>query len=80
MHVTVTPNQPAGPRRTGATKGDGFAEFWLPRNAEYSIEVESPGFKRRRIEGVMVGPVLEHTSTTYVQVQLQVDSPKVTIE
>jgi len=80
MRVTVTPTKVAGTRWAGTTNGVGFAEFRLPRDATYSIEVESPGFKRRRIESVIIGPPFESTPTAYVQVQLQVDGPTVTVE
>ena len=78
MQVTIIPSR--GTKCIAQTKRDGFAELWLPRNAEYSIEVESPGFKRKRVKSVKIGPVLEYTSTAYVQVQLEVASPKMTIE
>lgn len=80
MQVTVTPGKAGGVRHTGTTEKNGFAEFWLPRQAEYSVEVESPGFKRKRVKGVTIGPVLEYTSTAYVQVQLRVENPKTTID
>jgi hypothetical protein len=72
MRVTVTPTSPRGTPIVADTKRDGLAEFALPRNAEYAIEVVSPGFKRTRVKGVRIGPVLRYTSTAYVQVKLQV--------
>lgn len=80
MRVTVTSTKPGGHRQTSETKREGFAEFWVPRDTEYSIEVAAPGVKRTRVKRVIIGPALEYTSTAYVQVQLHVDSPKVTIE
>src|ERR1044072_1347306 len=80
MRVTITSSKSPGSRHTGETAKDGFAEFWLPRDTEYSIEVVSPGFKRRHIRRVKVGGALQYTSTAYVQVQLQVGSPKVRVE
>jgi hypothetical protein len=76
MQVTVTPTKPRGTPIVADTKRDGFAEFALPRNAEYAIEVVSPGFKRNRVKSVRIGPVLEYTSTAYVQVKLQVEAPR----
>ena len=76
MQVTVTPTKPVGTAVVSKTEKDGFAEFALPRDAEYSIEVEAPGFKRKRVKGVKIGPVLQYTSTAYVQVQLQVAPPE----
>jgi hypothetical protein len=80
MAVTITSPTNKRQKHTSMTKRDGFAEFWLPRGAEYTIEVGSPGFKSKRIKDVHIGPVLEYTSTAYVQVQLQVAAPREIIE
>lgn len=60
----------SGEQQVGRTGPRGFTEFHLVRGAEYSIEVRSPGFKRRLVEHVRIGKS-QVSPTAYVQVQLE---------
>ncbi len=68
--VAVIPAASGAEQRVGRTGQKGFTEFWLPRGAEYSVEVHSRGFKKKRIEHVRIGKSTV-SPTAYVQVQLE---------
>jgi hypothetical protein len=70
IHVTVTQAAPGTESRAARTGRLGFAEFWLPHGAEYSIEVHHPDFKKKRIEHVRIGKS-EMSPTAYVQLQFE---------
>jgi hypothetical protein len=78
--VTITASASSQAKYKGVTMSDGFAKFWLPRGAEYSVEVAFPGFKKKRVKKVSVGEILRYTATAYVQVQLQVAVPKESVD
>jgi len=80
MQVTVTPTGGGAAASVGDTKREGFAHFWLPRNAKYTVDVQAPGFKRKRVKNVHIGPPLLYTATAYVQVKLKIAAPKEIIE
>jgi hypothetical protein len=80
MEVTITASADSRAKHKGVTMSDGFAKFWLPRGAEYTVEVVSPGFEKKRVKDVLIGRIWKYTPTSYVQVQLQVASPKEPIE
>jgi hypothetical protein len=42
--------------RTAETEGDGLYTFTLLPSAVYTLEVEAPGFKRYKQEGITLGP------------------------
>jgi hypothetical protein len=67
IRVTVVP-APGSPSTVARTGRLGFAEFWLPRGAEYSIEVQHPSFRKKRIDHVRIGKS-ELSPTAYVQIQ-----------
>ncbi len=74
IHVTVTQAAPGTESRVARTGRQGFAEFWLPRGAEYSIEVHHPSFRKKRIEHVRIGKS-EVSPTAYVQLQFELREP-----
>jgi len=66
---------------TASTTGrEGYAEFWLSSVADYSVEAAVAGFKARRIKGVRIAQQSDSSSTAYVQIQLAVAGPLVTVE
>ncbi len=71
IQVTVAAVGSDAERKSVRTGRQGFGEFWLPRGVEYSIEVHSPGFRRRRVDHLRIRKEPGLSPTAYVQIQLE---------
>ena len=80
MEVTITPRGGRGAKSAANTGKDGYAEFWLAREAEYSVEVKSPGFKRKHLRSLQITKSSEASPTAFVQFKLELSGPFVTVE
>jgi hypothetical protein len=58
----------------------GFAEFSVPRDAEYEIEASHPGFKTAHLKRVRIGRLVQGTPTAYVQLRLERSGSLFTVE
>jgi len=76
IEVTLQPKK--GKPETARTSSEGQARFWVPQDAEYSVELKYPGFKTVRIKKVHLGTSTPF-STAYVQAQLHIAGPFVTV-
>jgi hypothetical protein len=77
--VTVKPLSGKGRQESGRTDSDGYAKFWLEREAEYSVDVAATGFKNKRLKRLHIGKVSGSHDTAYVQLKLDLKGPSVTI-
>lgn len=61
--------------------GKGSTQFWLGGDAEYDIEVSSPGFRKARVRAVRVtrAPPSSAFPTAHVQIRLKLAGPTVTV-
>ena len=76
VEVTLKPKK--GKPEVARASNDGQARFWVPRDTDYSIEVKATGFKTVRIKTAhFVNSSL--FPTAYVQVQLHIAGPMVTV-
>jgi hypothetical protein len=66
-------------RQVASASNDGQARFCVPRDADYSIEVKATGFKTVRIKKAHFGSGSSLFPTAYVQVQLHIAGPMVTV-
>lgn len=80
MEVTISPHEGRSASKAARTDRNGYAEFWLAREAEYSVEVKSPGFKTKWMKSLRITGRSEASPTAYVQFQLELAGPFVTIE
>ncbi len=69
--VIVQTKSGKGPAQTMRTGKDGFAQFWLPAEAEYIIEAKESGFRSTRLKGVFIGKESPLFPTAYVQIRLK---------
>jgi hypothetical protein len=51
--VTVVGKSGAG-QMVSKTGREGYAEFWLPREADYAVEAALVGFKAKHVKGVHI--------------------------
>ena len=77
--VTVVGKSGAG-QMASKTGREGYAEFWLPREADYAIEAALVGFKAKRVNGIRIAKQSDSSPTAYVQIQLVPAGPFVTVE
>lgn len=71
--VTVAPlggNSQQKPSHAETDK-DGYANFSVPRDADYAIEAESHGFRRGRVSPVHLFDMSGPSSAAYVQLRLR---------
>lgn len=80
MEVSVALKEGKGTKNVAQTNRDGYAEFWLAREAEYGVEVRAQGFKSKRLKSLRIGKASDPSPTAYVQFQLELAGPFVTIE
>jgi hypothetical protein len=78
--VTVVAEEHGSGRMTSTTGREGYAEFWAPREAEYAVEARLVGFKPKRVKGIRIGKQSDASPTAYVQIQLALAGPFVTVE
>ena len=78
--VRVIPASASGERREVRSGREGYAEFWLPSEAEDTVEASLEHFKAKRVKGVRAGKPSNASPTAYVQLQLVFSGPTITIE
>jgi hypothetical protein len=61
------------------TDKDGYAKFFVPSDADYSIEVKLYGFKRERLKCVHVFKTSGSSAPAYVQLKLSLSGPGTTV-
>jgi len=79
VEVTVQPVESAGAPQLGRTDPEGYARFWLPASAAYSVQARpSYGFKRSRTK-MWLGKWSPPSPTAYLQLRLKLSGPGVTV-
>lgn len=61
------------------TDKDGYARFFIPRDADYDIEASLYGFKRGRVGHVHLFKESDSSTSAYVQLRLTPSGPGITV-
>jgi hypothetical protein len=61
------------------TGKDGYAKFFVPGDADYSIEVEMYGFNRGRLNHVHLFKPSDSSPAAYVQLKMSLSGPGTTV-
>jgi hypothetical protein len=79
--VTIKPlREDARTTSDGKKTGkDGYAKFFAPGDADYSVEVEMYGFKRERLNHVHLVKRSGSSSAAYVQLKMSLSGPGTTV-
>jgi hypothetical protein len=80
VEVRIAPRGGKNVESVAHTSMDGYATFWLDSDVEYTIEVGSVGFKTKRMKSIRFPKVSEPSPTAYIQFQLELSGPFVTVE
>lgn len=77
--VTVKPLSGSGESKVGHTNKDGNVEFWVRGDADYAIDAKGQGFKRKQLKRVHLTKPSAAFPTVYIQFQLKVTGPSITV-
>ena len=61
------------------TDKDGYARFFVPSDADYSVEVKLYGFKREQLKCVHLVKTSGSSAPAYVQLKLRLSGPGTTV-
>lgn len=68
--VAVAPRGGKGAPMVVRADKDGYAEFWMARETEYSVKVSVIGFKPSKTQSIRISSATTSSPTAYLQLQL----------
>jgi hypothetical protein len=79
--IEVTVKSVTGNARPNSdyTDKDGYAKFFVPVDADYSVEAKWPGFKNARLKGLHLFKGTGAHPTVYVQLRLVYSQDSITV-
>jgi len=80
-NAEVTVRTSSGKNESTVVRTDehGYAKFWLAGDQDYTIDAKEPGFKTKRLKRMHLFTPTATSPTAYVQLQLKLAGPFITV-